>query len=209
MTSMTIPQQSTIQFVPKSLFVTIDTPRLHMRSVQPIEADYRRYAKLYGDPEVMAKYAAGQTKSKEEITARIRDLWAKRWRENDPYSGLAVFKKDDHAFIGHVVLGHGDAPGESEIAYLFHKQFWNQGYGTEAVRALVKDYAPETVRQGYLMDGKPLTRIGATTRPDNPASVRILEKIGMHLVGKEEKYGALRHCYALDLKDLPTEKIRK
>lgn len=183
----------------EGLSVTIDTDRLHIRSVEATEEDYDRYAALFGDKEVMKKYATGQTKTREEIKTRING-WVKRWLEHDPYSGFAVFKKDTKEFVGHIVLGHGDRPGESELAGLGNQGFWKKGYGKEAAMAIVREYAPATVREGYFLEGKPLERIVATARPDVPASKRILEKVGMQFVRAEEKFGAMRHHYAINLK---------
>jgi RimJ/RimL family protein N-acetyltransferase len=193
----------------EGLSVTIDTNHLHIRSVQATETEYDRYALLYGDKDVMAKLGTGQTKTREEIQTRINDSWVKHWRENDPYSGLAIFKNDSDDFIGHVVLGHGDAPGESEVSYLFHRAHWRKGYGSEAVTAMVKEYAPATVTEGYTLDGKALKKIVATARPDNPASCRILEKVGMHFTHTAEKYGAFRHHYSMDLSELEKKTIAK
>lgn len=188
-----------------ALFVTIDTDRLHIRSVKATEAEYDRYAALFGSQDVMEKYATGQTKTRDEIRTRIEDVWVKRWCEHDPYAGLAVFIKDTGEFIGHVVLGHGDTAGESEIAYLFHKPHWGKRYGSEAVTAIVKEYASATVQEGYTLEGKPLEKIVATARPDNPAACRILEKVGMHFVSEEEKYGATRYHYSIDLSEIQAQ----
>lgn len=182
-----------------SLRVTIDTDRLRMRSVEAKEEDYRNYAGLFGDPEVMAKYSNGRPKVKEDIITRIRDTWAKRWDQNNPYSGLSVHNKETNEFLGHVVLGYGDAPGHSEIAYLFRKEHWGMGYGSETVTAVVKEYAPATIKKGYALRGKPLEKITATVRHDNPASERILKRIGMQKIGEERKYGALRYFYSIDI----------
>jgi len=186
----------------EGLFVTIDTERLHIRSVRPTEAECDNYVALFGDRGVMEKFATGQTKTKEQIQSRIHDVWVRRWQEGDPYTGLSVFKNDSDDFLGHVVLGHGDQAGCSELAYLFNRVNWGRGYGTEAVTAVVKQYAPATVQKGYLLDGKPLEKITATTRFDNPASRRILEKVDMDFVGAEEKYGVLRHHYSVELSAL-------
>jgi RimJ/RimL family protein N-acetyltransferase len=183
----------------EGLRVTINTERLYMRSVEATESEYDRYADLFGSEDVMGKFATGQTKTREEMRTRIEGVWVERWRKRDPYSGLAVFKNDTDDFLGHVVLGHSDAPGKSELAYLFGKEYWNKRYGSEAVAAIVKEYAPATVEKGYLLDGSFLKTIVATARPDNPASVRILEKVGMRRVCAEEKYGAIRCHYAIDL----------
>lgn len=192
---------STINFFPnvnEGLSVTIDTNRLHIRSVEATKLEYDRYALLFGDTDVMEKFATGQTEAKDDICARI-NTWAKRWRESDPYSGLAVFKKDTDDFLGHVTLGHSEAPGESELAYLFKKTCWGQRYGSEAVTAVVNEYAPATVQEGYTLEGKVLEKIVATARTDNIASCRILEKVGMHCICVKEKYGALRNHYSIEL----------
>jgi RimJ/RimL family protein N-acetyltransferase len=181
------------------LSVTIDTERLHIRSVQSTDEEYDRYAHLFGDQAVMCKVATGQTKTIEEMQSRINDVWVKCWRENDPYTGFAVFKKDSDDFLGHIALGHSGAPGKSKLSCLFHQAQWGKGYGSEAVKAVVTEYAPATVGEGYTLDGKTLEKIVATARHDNPASGRILEKVGMHHVGSEERDGALRHLYSMDL----------
>lgn len=184
-----------------SLTVTIDTDRLHIRSVKNSESDCMAYASLFGDPTVMVKYATGQPVTKEGIENRINN-WFKRWQQDDPYSGLAVFKNDTDEFLGHVVIGHTGTAGQSELAYLLMKRHWGKKFATEAVTAVVKEYAPATVKEGYTLDGKPLETIIATARPDNPYSVRILEKLGMHKIGEEEKYGALRHHFSIDLSEI-------
>jgi len=191
------------------LSVTIDTDRLHIRSVEATEDEYDRYAALFGSKDVMEKFATGQTKTREEMQTRINDVWVKRWREHDPYSGLAIFRKDTKEFVGHVVLGHGDQPGEAELAGLGNQGFWEKGYGSEAATAIVQEYAPATVQEGYLLEGKPLEKIVATARPDNPASGRILEKIGMKFARAEEKHGAMRHHYAMYLNVLQAQSSKK
>lgn len=189
-----------------ALAVTIDTERLHIRSVQSTEKDFSSYATLFGDQEVMGKFATGQTKTREDMESRIRDVWVKRWHQNDPYSGLAVFKNDTDEFLGHVVIGYGEAAGQSELAYLFMRNHWDKGFGTETVTAVVKEYAPATVEEGYTIDGKALEKITATARPDNPSSVKILARLGMHKIGEDVKYGALRHHFTIDLSEL-TRKV--
>ncbi|MBA2368951.1 MAG: hypothetical protein H0V82_08015 [Candidatus Protochlamydia sp.] len=61
-----------------ALNVTIDTERLHIRSVEATEEDYDCYTALFGDQDVMSKFATGQTKSREEIKDRIKNIWVKR-----------------------------------------------------------------------------------------------------------------------------------
>lgn len=184
-----------------ALTVNIDTERLFMRSVQAKEFDYENYAALYKSPEVMEKFGTGCTIHREAIETSIKDVWAKRWHDNDPYSSLATFEKSTDRFIGHVMLGHGDKkPGEAGIFYLFKKEIWGKGYGSEAVSSVVQEYAPAIVQEGYQVNGKPLEAIKASARPDNIGSIRILEKVGMQSIGEEEIYGHMRKKFILTLK---------
>lgn len=195
---------TSIQFITdaQGLHVTIETDRLYMRSVRSEKKDYEQYASLFGDSKVMAKFSFGQPLLPKEIRSRIDNIWAKRWLKNDPFSAFAVFKKDTGKFVGHVILGHGDAPGIAELAYLFTPSEWGKGYGSEASAAIVNKYALATISKGYLIDGSPLTKIIATARPDNPASIRILEKLGMHLIQKVEKFGSDRNLYSINIEEL-------
>ncbi len=193
----------------KHLHVTIETEHLRLTSVESRQECYDDYATLFGSPVVLEKYADGKLKTREEIQKRIDNIWVRRWRENDPYAAFAVHHKETNAFMGHAVLGHGDRPGQSELAYLFHPQFWNKGYGTEAVMALVQEYAPLTVEKGYTLEGKPLETIEATTREDNEPSWRILEKAGMHCDGTEIKFGAIRRHYSIDLSEIQKQSSDK
>ena len=197
-----IPGNSQIKFLSNEegwLSVTIQTEQLHIRSVEATEAEYDHYESLFGSKNVMEKFATGQTKTRDEIQKRIDGVWVKRWHERDPYSGFTIEEKKTKAFVGHIALGHGDLPGQAELAGLGNQGFWGKGYGSEAATAIVREYAPATIERGYLLKGSPLTTIVATARSDNLYSGRILEKIGMCFVHKEEKHGALRNHYSMAL----------
>lgn len=60
-----------------------------------------------------------------------------------------------------------------ELGYVFNRDFWSQGYATEAARLLV--------RFGFEYLG--LRRIRATCRPENHASARVLQKAGLRYEG--------------------------
>lgn len=86
---------------------------------------------------------------------------------------LAITLRSDGAYIGGISLVF-DAPNDSgEMGYWIGKPFWNQGYGTEAAAAVVS-YGLETLG---------LNRIYAAHYKRNPASGRIMQKIGMTYEG--------------------------
>jgi ribosomal-protein-alanine N-acetyltransferase len=66
-----------------------------------------------------------------------------------------------------------DGPHHGEMGYLVRPDRWGQGFASEAAAALL--------RFGHSTLG--LHRIQATCRPDNVASARVMEKIGMILEG--------------------------
>jgi RimJ/RimL family protein N-acetyltransferase len=177
----------------EGLTVTIDTERLRLTSVKQ-EDDKQYHATLFGDVDVMKKFGTGDTRNPEQVTERVKG-WADRWKKKIPFSSLAVRKQTDDNVIGQVVLGFGDAPGESELAYLFGREHWGQGFGTEAVLPVVKQYAPALASKKYEIDGQPFSTITATSRVDNPASIKILEKAGMTVEKQEEKFGHMRNHY--------------
>lgn len=180
------------------LSVTIETARLHMRSIEPTEIDHMRYVALFGNKNVMKQYATGQTQTPETMQ-RVIAIWERRWRENDPYSGLAVFTKGTGDFVGHAILGHGNGPGRAELAGLENQGFWGNGYGREAADALVNEYAPFTIREGYLLNGTILNTIAAKARSDNPAAEKILQQLGMRLTCTSDTYGIMNTHYAITL----------
>jgi len=80
-------------------------------------------------------------------------------------AGLAGFK------------GVPDEQGVTEIGYGIDPSFQNKGYMTEAVRALV-DWALE----------EPTCKIVTAIKVENPASRRLLEKLGAYLVEEERTF---------------------
>jgi RimJ/RimL family protein N-acetyltransferase len=77
-------------------------------------------------------------------------------------------------------IGFGRMPtGEMELGYWIARPHWGRGYATEAGRAVL-DYARDSLR---------IPRLSAGHFLDNPASGRVLAKLGFRAVGRI----ALRH----------------
>lgn len=176
------------------LRVTVDTPRLRMRSIEPTDGDL--YVSLFGDSESVRSFAEGIPKTREQVTTRVND-WVQRWRDGDSFSALPVFERDGGCFVGHVILGHGSSPGEAELAGLERLPFRGRGYGMEAARAIVLDYAPAIVAEGGRVGGKSLSKISATAIPTNEASIEILKGVGMQFECMVTRYGGCRAFYSI------------
>ncbi len=86
---------------------------------------------------------------------------------------LAVVLRADEDLIGAIGLKLVRELDKGELGYWIGKPFWNSGYATEAAAAVVEF--------GFVELG--LNRISATHLARNPASGRVMQKIGMQLEG--------------------------
>lgn len=85
---------------------------------------------------------------------------------------LAMERTTDRVLIG--VIGFGiERNGEPELGYWLGKAFWGQEYAAEALRRLVR----------HLFDTLDVHRVWASFHPDNAASKRVLEKVGLNYYG--------------------------
>ena len=85
----------------------------------------------------------------------------------------SVFDKKNNAFIGRaglVYLNYDDTQEEIEIGYELGKKYWNQGYASELVHALIE----------WGFTHLNVQRLVAVTRPENLKSQRVLDKVGMY-----------------------------
>jgi RimJ/RimL family protein N-acetyltransferase len=95
---------------------------------------------------------------------------------NDGYGYFAVSFKRGGKLIGQVGLMKTEINGDeiTEIGYIFNNKYWGMGYAIEAARACV-DLA-------FNQFG--LERVYATIRPENTASVKVTERLGMMKTGQ-------------------------
>ena len=87
--------------------------------------------------------------------------------------------RDSGAFVGGCGLFEVPEGDGIEIAYRLPVDCWGHGYATEM--------APAVLAHGF--GELSLSRIVGLTWPENIASQRVLEKIGMRRCGIEQHYG--------------------
>lgn len=98
--------------------------------------------------------------------------------EQDKNEWWAVVEKESNRVIGFCgFVEYKPHFRRVELGYMFAYDYWGKGYATEASKALI-DY-------GFNMMN--LNRIEATVDPENNASIKILEKLGMHYEGLMHK----------------------
>ena len=162
----------------------LETQRIRLREFE--EDDVDALYSLDSDPDVMRYISDGRTCTRADIESaipRVRNYY----QQNPGYGIWLAELKDDGQFLGWACLKHLDQTEDIEVGYRLMKAFWNQGYATEAARALI-DYGFEQLK---------LDRIVAITHPDNAASQRVLEKCGLRREGNRLAYGSECYFFAL------------
>lgn len=145
----------------------LETERLIIRHFKADDLD--EMAALCADAETMRFVGDGRPLNKEQVRG-----WIERSLENYRQHGFgcsAVVLKDGERFAGYCgfVRPSLDEVAEAEIIYGFNREFWGQGFGHEAARAMLE----------YGFNHCRLKRIIATIDPANKASIRIVTKLGM------------------------------
>ena len=150
----------------------LETPRIFLRRQTPEDLD--DLWALYCDPEV-TKYIPDAPKTRVEAAEELD--WFLNGHPQHPELGLwATVLKETGQFIGRCGLLPLtiDGQDEVEVAYAIARPYWGRGLGTEIARAIA-DYAFGALR---------LTRLICLIEPENVASQKVAEKLGMHLEQK-------------------------
>ena len=164
----------------------ITTDRLLLRRFT--NDDLEHIYQLDNDPEVMRYNNGGISTPLDIIATEILPTMLPTDTEQ-PYLGFwAVEDLSDNMFIGWVSLRR-DSTTSATIGYRFVKASWGQGFATEAMGRIVS----------MAFENTKLISIEATTYEDNLASIRVMEKLGMHFKEKfrytEEKLKASDTTY--------------
>lgn len=149
--------------------IILETRRLILRRQVP--ADLDDLWALYCDPEI-TKYIPDAPRTREQARQELE--WYMNGHPRNPDLGLwATIHKETGKFIGRCGLLPWDIEGkqEVEVAYTIARDFQGQGLATEAARGIL----------GYGFGKLNLTRLVSMIEPDNLASQRVVEKIGMAL----------------------------
>jgi len=132
------------------------------------------------------------------LSAEFRLMFLKQqWRR-----GLAfpyAITLDGGELIGMVDLFRKTTDDTFELGYWVGKPYWGQGFATEAVKALIQEARAKLN----------ITHLDAGVFTDNPASLRVLEKIGFVITGQDDGYfsmarmeNAKSYLLALELDEL-------
>jgi len=129
---------------------------------------------LYCNPEI-TKFIPDAPRSYEEAREELE--WHMHGHPRRPELGLwATIYKETGQFIGRCGLlpWEIEEKQEVEIAYTLAQEYWGQGLATEAAKSILQ----------YGFEALKLRRMICLIDPENVASQRVAEKIGMRLEKK-------------------------
>jgi len=137
------------------------------------EDDIDAWADFLGDPEATRLlHTPEPVRDRERASASLR-----RWIEmiEGPIGMYSVTLRATGETVGFVGFVPRDHPWgqELELGWLIRRQFWGNGYATEAAR--------EMLRLGF--EQLDLHRIAGRLEARNSASAAVLERLGMQLEG--------------------------
>jgi RimJ/RimL family protein N-acetyltransferase len=147
----------------------IETPRLYIRPWEP--ADRPALTRFVHDEEMMRYISFGRVWDE----ARIDALFARQRGYLEQHGACvgAVVLKENSEVIGVSGIQPLDRAKVLEFAWWIWKGYWNRGLATEVAEAL-KCHAFEVMG---------LPRVVAVADLPNTASIRVMQKIGMHYEG--------------------------
>lgn len=154
------------------MHIYLETERLILRRFTVDDVD--DLTALDSDPEVMRYINGGVPTPREEMEHDYLPWWLAYYERGDRYGFWAAIEKHTGEFLGwfHFRPLSGAPADEPELGYRLKRSAWGKGYSTEGSLALID--------KGFRDFG--VQRVVASTAPDNVASRRVMEKVGMTFV---------------------------
>lgn len=146
-------------------FDKILTPRLSIRRLSLADAfEFSHYRSI----PLVSRYQSGF--SLERATALAEEMLQSEPSVKGKWFQFAVTLIETGKLIGDIGFKNTDDDGKSWIGYTLHPDYWQKGYASEAVRAVL-DY--------YKLLG--VTNIWASTAVSNENSMKLLRSVGFTL----------------------------
>ena len=169
----------------------LETDRLLLRRLTLDDVD--NLQGIFSDQKAMQYYPA--TKSRKETIEWIG--WNLKSYSEHGFGLWAVIRKDTSTFAGQcglIMQRNVDGRDEVEIGYSFLRGQWNSGFATEAAIAC----------RNFGFANLNLTRLVSLIDPENRASKRVAEKVGMSCEKEIDRWGKRIQVYGIERKIAPT-----
>lgn len=144
--------------------------RLILRKLELSDADF--VLELINEPAFIQHIHDKQIRTLEHAHEYLLNgPWTNQARAG--YGQFAIQTKADATVIGVCGLLYREEQEFTDVGFALLERCWGKGYATEAARAVIEFGKQELG----------LERIGGIVSPDNQASIRVLEKLGMKQQG--------------------------
>lgn len=177
-----VSQKTVEETIDHFVIPTLETERLRLRSFR--RGDIDDYAALNADPEVMRH--AGGTWDRGRSWRHLAFLIG-HW----PLGGSGMWaleQRETGAFVGMVGFSEPEGWPGFELAGKLARRWWGYGYASEGARAALTHAF--TVLQK--------NRVISLVRPDNHASIRLVERLGERLEGRTVVAGTDYLVYGIE-----------
>jgi [ribosomal protein S5]-alanine N-acetyltransferase len=129
----------------------------------------------YSVDEAVARYQDWQSHTADAAKAFLDTAIAEAQQTPRTTYSLAIVERASSRLIGDATIEISSVPNKrAEIGFTLRRDHWGAGLATDASRLLL----------AFGFDHLGMHRIEATTHPDNVASIRVLEKLGMSSEGR-------------------------
>lgn len=163
---------------------TIQTDRLLLRKFTLSDADAVYHS--WTSDEKVTPYVSWNVHKNVEETKGVIQHWVDEY-ENGSYNWVVELAETGELIGSISVISISKKHKNCEIGYCYGSKYWNQGYATEALKAVVD----------YMLNVCEMHVVEAKHYSLNPASGRVMEKAGMvkEAVLKERRYDAATDTY--------------
>lgn len=172
---------------------TIITPRLLLRAFT--HQDVVPLHRLLSGEGVLRYFPKAEPPSLDRVEKMISRLLT-HWEERG-YGLWAVESRSTEELMGRCGLQHVPETDEIEVDFILGRDFWGEGFATEAGQA--------SVRYGFEDLG--LESLVGIVHPENNASQRVLEKLGMEFVDERRYFGM--ECYRYTIERASYDRVKR
>ena len=153
----------------------LETERLILRSLKMTDAQ-KIFNNWLSDERVSDNRVSAAHKSVSETIRKLEKI-VKNYSKND-FCWWGIEQKVDGELIGEIDLYDFDnTTGNCEVSYSIGYDWWNKGYATEALSVVIE----------FGFRQMNVHKIAAAHNTDNPASGKVMKKVGMF------QEGVIRH----------------
>jgi [ribosomal protein S5]-alanine N-acetyltransferase len=154
---------------------TLTTEHLTLRGFSDVDSDALN--KILSGQDVLQYFPTTTPSTKEGAQNMIARL-LRHW-DDKGYGLWAIIKSDTGELFGRAGLQYIAETDEVEVDYILGREFWGQGYATEVATASLQ----------FGFDQLGIDQIVGIVHPENLASQRVLQKIGMIYIETTEYFG--------------------